>query len=161
LLLLSTAGAGTAYFPTVFFALALLGLGMGSAMLPLMTIAMSEVPQADAGLGSGILNVSMWMSAAFGLAVLGSVTEGHEGASGYQLAFLLAAASVGVALVFALVRMRSPREVVAADGSAVERGGHESPGRTRLPQRAQIGRVSDSAACKQRELREAAVELAE
>jgi EmrB/QacA subfamily drug resistance transporter len=161
LLLLSTAGAGTAYFPTVFFALALLGLGMGSAMLPLMTIAMSEVPQADAGLGSGILNVSMWMSAAFGLAVLGSVTEGHEGASGYQLAFLLAAASVGVALVFALVRMRSPREVVAADGPAVERGGHESPGRARLAQRAQVGRVADSAACQQRELREAAVELAE
>ena len=122
---------------------------------------MSEVPAADAGLGSGILNVSMWMSAAFGLAVLGSVTEGHDGASGYQLAFLLAAASVGVALVFALARLRSPREVVATDGPVVQGGGDERPRRPRRLERAQVGGVTDSTAGQQRELREAAVELAD
>jgi EmrB/QacA subfamily drug resistance transporter len=161
LLLLATAGAGTPYFPTVFVALALLGLGVGASMLPLMTIAMSEVPAADAGLGSGILNVSMWLSAAFGLAVLGSVTEGHAGTSGYQLAFLISAGSVATALVVALLRMRSPREVVAADGAAVERGGDERPRRPRLRERAEVGRVTDAAACEQRKRREAAMELAD
>jgi hypothetical protein len=43
----------------------------------------------------------------------------------------------------------------------VERGGHERSGRPRPRQRAQVGRVADSAACQQRELREAAVELAD
>jgi EmrB/QacA subfamily drug resistance transporter len=164
LLLLSTAGAHTAYFPTVFVALALLGLGVGTAMLPLMTIAMSEVPAADAGLGSGILNVSMWMSAALGLAVLGSVTEGHTGTSGDQLAFVIAAASVAAGAVVALVRLRSPREaaeVAGADSTAVQRGRHERPRRSRLRQRAQVGHVADAAACEQRKLREAAVELSE
>ena len=35
--------------------------------MPLLSIAMSDVPHADAGLASGIVNVSMQMSAAIGL----------------------------------------------------------------------------------------------
>jgi EmrB/QacA subfamily drug resistance transporter len=161
LLLLSTADAHTAYFPTVFAALALLGLGVGTSMLPLMTIAMSEVPAADVGLGSGILNVSMWMSAAFGLAVLGSVTQGHAGVSGYQLAFLIAAASVAAAGLVALIRLWSPRQVGAADRAAVERGRDERPSRAHLRERVQVARVADSSACEQRQLREAGVEVAD
>ena len=34
-----TVGSTTAYFPTLFVAFAVMGLGMGTAMLPLMTIA--------------------------------------------------------------------------------------------------------------------------
>jgi MFS family permease len=164
LVLFSTAGAHTAYFPTVFAALMLLGLGVGTSMLPLMTIAMSDVPAADAGLGSGILNVSMWMSAALGLAVLGSITEGHAGVSGYQLAFVIAAASVAAGLVFALVRLRSPREadeVVAADRATVQSSRDERPRRPRLRQRGQVGGVADAASCEQRQRREAAMEIAE
>jgi EmrB/QacA subfamily drug resistance transporter len=161
LLLLASAGDGTAYFPTVFLALALLGLGVGTAMLPLMTIAMSEVPAADAGLGSGILNVSMWLSAAFGLAVLGSVTEGYAGTAGYRLAFLISAGSVATALLVALWRLRSPGEVVAVDGPAVQRGGDERTRSPRLRERAEIGGVADAATCEQRKLSEAAMELAD
>jgi len=159
LVLVSTAGEHTGYFPTVFAALALLGLGVGTSMLPLMTIAMSEVPAADAGLGSGILNVSMWMSAALGLAVLGSITEGRTGTAGYQLAFLISAASVAAGVVVALVRLRSPAKV--ADGAAVERGRHERARRPGSLQRTQVGHVADAPAGQQCELREAAMELAD
>ena len=41
--------------------------------MPLLQIGMSEIPKADAGLGSGIVNVSQQMAAAVGLAVLSSI----------------------------------------------------------------------------------------
>ena len=53
LLLLTRAGEGASYFPELFLPFALMGLGMGTAMLPLLTIAMSGVPEPDAGLGVG------------------------------------------------------------------------------------------------------------
>ena len=44
LALLSGVDETTGYFPTLFVAFALMGLGIGTAMLPLLTIAMSGVP---------------------------------------------------------------------------------------------------------------------
>jgi EmrB/QacA subfamily drug resistance transporter len=124
LLLFSTVGPDTSFFPTIFFACFAIGLGIGSAFMPLLTIAMADVPAADAGLGSGITNVSQQISGAFGLAVLstlaanhteGLVSTGHGLTSslidGYQLAFLVGAAliAVGIALAFALLRPRTSR----------------------------------------------------
>jgi len=92
--------------------------------MPLLTIAMADVPAPDAGLGSGITNVSQQISGAFGLAVLSTIaanqTKGllgaHHGAtsaliSGYHLAFLVGAATIagGVALAFLLLRPRPAR----------------------------------------------------
>jgi hypothetical protein len=57
LLLFSTVGPTTTFFPTIFLACLALGLGIGSSFMPLLTIAMADVPAADAGLGSGITNV--------------------------------------------------------------------------------------------------------
>ena len=51
LLLLTRAGEGAAYFPELFVPFALMGLGMGTAMLPLLTIAMSGVPRPMRGSG--------------------------------------------------------------------------------------------------------------
>ena len=65
--------ADTSFFPTVFFAFFAIGLGIGVAFMPLLTIAMADVPAADAGLGSGIVNVSQQVSGALGLAVLGTI----------------------------------------------------------------------------------------
>ena len=89
-------------------------------MIPLLQIAMAEVPKEDAGLASGIVNVSMQMSAAVGLAVLSTiatnrtkslVAQGHEliGAltDGYRLALLIAAASVLVGLALAPFLLRT------------------------------------------------------
>jgi MFS family permease len=73
LVLLSQLPAHASYFPTIFVPFALLGLGAGMSFLPLMTIAMAEVPLADAGLASGIVNASLQISAAIGIAALGTV----------------------------------------------------------------------------------------
>ncbi len=127
LVLFSTAGVGAGYFPTIFFAFLLLGLGAGSSFMPLLTIAMSDVPPADAGLGSGIVNVSMQVSAALGLAVLGTVATNHTKAlaaagqpvlnaltGGYHLAFTVAAVVVAIGVPVAIVVLgpilRRPRE---------------------------------------------------
>ena len=51
-----------------------MGLGMGTAMLPLLTIAMSGVPGgATPGSASGIINVSMQLAGALGIAILGTL----------------------------------------------------------------------------------------
>src|SRR5579884_2228447 len=54
LALLLTTGPQTSFFPTLFGAYFAIGLGIGSAFLPLLSIAMADVPSEDAGLGSGI-----------------------------------------------------------------------------------------------------------
>ena len=127
LLLFSTVGPDTPFFPTIFFACFAIGLGIGNAFMPLLTLAMADVPAADAGLGSGITNVSQQISGALGLAVLstlaanhtkGLLADGHGLTSslidGYQLAFLAGAATIAAGIVLAFVLLR-PR---AADASS-------------------------------------------
>src|ERR1019366_5789396 len=76
--LLITVGAETSFFPTIFFAYFTIGLGIGSAFMPLLSIAMAEVPAADAGLASGIVNVSLQVAGALGLAVLGTIATNRS-----------------------------------------------------------------------------------
>ena len=96
----ATTGAHTSFFPTLFFAYFAIGLGAGTSFMPLLTIAMADVPPRDAGPRSGIINVSQQVSGALGLAVLGTMAtnrtkaldaQGHAltGSliSGYHLAF--------------------------------------------------------------------------
>jgi EmrB/QacA subfamily drug resistance transporter len=110
LALFALTGSDTPFFPQIFFALMLLGLGAGTAFMPLMTIAMADVPARDAGLASGILNVSMQVSAALGIALLGTLAStrttsllhaGHAQTAsllgGYHLALWVAAGSAAVA----------------------------------------------------------------
>ena len=59
-----------------------MGLGMGTAMLPLLTIAMSGVPERDAGLGLGIVNVSMQLAGALGIAILGTLAASRTDVAG-------------------------------------------------------------------------------
>jgi EmrB/QacA subfamily drug resistance transporter len=120
LVLLSTAGVHTSFFPTVFFAYFAIGLGIGSGFMPLLTIAMADVPAADAGLGSGITNVSQQVAGALGLAVLGTVATNRSKTliaahhpvvdslvSGYHFAFVIAAACVSAGILTALGVLRS------------------------------------------------------
>jgi EmrB/QacA subfamily drug resistance transporter len=122
LLLLSRANEHASYLPDIFVPFLLLGFGAGTSFLPLMTIAMEDVPVRDAGLASGIVNASLQVSAAIGIAVLGTLAAGrtrtleHGGSTvvhaltgGYQLAFTIAAASVAVGAVVALTVLRPPR----------------------------------------------------
>src|SRR5438874_10781998 len=77
LLLFGTAGAHTGFFPTIFLACFAIGLGIGMAFMPLLTLAMADVPAADAGLGSGITNVAQQISGALGRAVLSTAAANH------------------------------------------------------------------------------------
>jgi EmrB/QacA subfamily drug resistance transporter len=80
LLLSSQLHAGASYFPRIFISLVLLGLGSGTAMVPLTSAGLSGVEPADAGAASGLVNVTQQLGAALGLAVLVtilSVAAGH------------------------------------------------------------------------------------
>jgi len=121
LLLLSRAGVDSSYLRDLFPALLLLGLGAGLSFMPLLAIAMHDVPKEDAGLGSGVVNVSMQVAAAVGLAVLGTVATNRtrtllaDGAGvkpaltgGYHLSFLIAAGCVVAAVVAAVALLQGP-----------------------------------------------------
>ena len=119
--LLAGQGLGARYFPGLFGAFVLLGLGAGASFLPLLTIGMSDAPARDAGLASGIVNVSVQLFGAIGLATLGTIATDHtkalaaqgEGAlaaltGGYHLAYLVAAGAVAVGILAALLILRGP-----------------------------------------------------
>jgi EmrB/QacA subfamily drug resistance transporter len=121
LLVLTQTGAGTSFFPMVLGAYLAIGLGIGSAFMPLLSIAMADVPASEAGLGSGITNVSQQVAGALGLAVLGTIATNHTKAlaaqhhgiitsliSGYHVAFVIGAVSVVTGIVTALLVLRSP-----------------------------------------------------
>jgi predicted MFS family arabinose efflux permease len=122
LAVLSQAGPDASYFPTLFIAYLLLGSGAGTSFLPLLTISMSEVAPADAGLASGFSNVTMQVGGALGLAALGTISTDHAKAlfaqgypmpvaltGGYQLGFVLAAVSVAAGLAVVLTVLRGAR----------------------------------------------------
>ena len=147
--LMTTVNAGTSFFPTIFFAFFAIGLGIGSAFVPLLSIAMANVPAADAGLASGIVNVSQQVSGALGLAVLGTIAANHTHAlerahqatvtsliAGYHLAFTIGALCVSAGIVVAFVLLRAPRrtqpESAVAPGAGHrprDRRGVRAPGR--------------------------------
>jgi EmrB/QacA subfamily drug resistance transporter len=117
--ILSTAGASASYAPQLLGAFILLGIGGGSSFLPLLTISMSEVPIADAGLGSGFSNVTMQVGGAVGLASVTTIATSHaQGMATFQLAYLLAAAIVAGALAVVLVGLRSRAAVAPQQHSA-------------------------------------------
>jgi EmrB/QacA subfamily drug resistance transporter len=139
LVLFSSVDQGTAFFPTIFLACFLIGLGIGNAFMPLLTIAMADVPAADAGLGSGITNVSQQISGALGLAVLSTIAANHTRGlvaahhavvasliSGYHVAFLFGAGTIAAGMSLALVLLR-PRDTQPELQLAVPPPGHPDP----------------------------------
>jgi EmrB/QacA subfamily drug resistance transporter len=106
----------------------LIGVGMGSSFPAIMTLAMSGATPEDAGLASGLVNTSMQVGGAIGLAVLATlstqrtqnlVDSGVSNASaltsGYHLAYLVGA---GLAAIAAAVAVFVLREAPAADLAA-------------------------------------------
>jgi EmrB/QacA subfamily drug resistance transporter len=121
LLLLAAQGVHASYFPGLFFAFLALGLGAGASFLPLLTIGMADAPARDAGLASGIINVSVQLFGAIGLAALGTVATDHTKAlsaaghpllaaltGGYHLANVVASACVGLGVLAAFLVLRPP-----------------------------------------------------
>jgi len=117
------------YWPGRFLSYALVGLGAGSSFLPLLTIAMSEVPPRDAGLGSAIVNLSLQLSAAVDLAVLAAIAAHRSNAlvadhvpvraatiSGYHVAYAAAACGVAIGAVVAVSLLRPRPDGIARLG---------------------------------------------
>jgi hypothetical protein len=107
------------YVVDVLPAMLLLGIGAGVSFPALMTLAMSGASDADAGLASGLVNTTMQVGGALGIAVLATLASSRTDSlgsgpaaltSGYHLAFTVSAALVAVgALVAATVLQREGR----------------------------------------------------
>jgi EmrB/QacA subfamily drug resistance transporter len=121
------------YWLDVLGVMVLIGTGVGISFPALMTIAMSGATPEDAGLASGLVNTSVQVGAALGLAVLATVsasrTETLRGngeslhaalTGGYHLAFAIAAGLVIVAIAIAafVLQPEDEAEVEAAEHAA-------------------------------------------
>jgi predicted MFS family arabinose efflux permease len=133
LTLLANQGVGASYFPSLFVPFVLLGLGAGASFLPLLTIGMSDAPRQDVGLASGIVNVSVQLFGAIGLATLGTIATDHSRAlasqgeslqaaltGGYHLAYIVAAGAVAFGILAALLFLRGPAVPVVQEAEDPE-----------------------------------------
>jgi EmrB/QacA subfamily drug resistance transporter len=126
LLLLARTPIDATYVVDLLPAMILLGLGTGLGFPSLMTLAMSGATERDAGLASGLVNTSVQVGGAVGLAVLATlaterterlVGEGEPLAealnSGYHLAYVIGAVLIVVAIVVAATVLRARLPEVA------------------------------------------------
>ncbi len=123
LLLFARAPVDGSYVTDILPVMLLLGGGAGLAFPALMTLAMSGATQSDAGLASGLVNTTVQVGGAIGLAVLatlatertdGLVADGESSLSalnaGYHLAYLIGAALIVGAIAAATIIL-DPRTV--------------------------------------------------
>src|SRR5262245_34160941 len=118
------------YWTHVFPVMVLLGTGAGVCFPSLMTLAMSGATPSDAGLASGLVNTTVQVGGALGLAVLATLSasrtedlagQGHSMAAaltgGYHLAFYIGAGLVVAAIVVALLLLRPERRARVASAA--------------------------------------------
>lgn len=99
----------------------LIAVGVGTSFPAVMTLAMSGATPSDSGLASGLVNTSMQVGGAVGLAVLATLstnrTESMQASgsslaealvSGFHLAYLVGAALAAVAVAIAIFVLRNP-----------------------------------------------------
>ena len=138
LLLFARAPVHGSYAAHVLPVMVLLGIGIAVSFPSLMTLAMSGATSEDAGLASGLVNTTIQVGGALGLAVLATLAStrthslgraGHSAPAaltgGYHLAFLIAAALVLASLVVALAVLEAPTP--ARSGAAGRRRGCREP----------------------------------
>ncbi|MGH2960809.1 MAG: MFS transporter [Solirubrobacterales bacterium] len=127
MLLFALTPVDATYAADLLPAMIVFGLGAGLAFPSLMTLAMSGATKSDSGLASGLVNTSVQVGGAIGLAVLATLsTERTDGLladgeptasalnSGYHLAYLIGVVLVAVAIVVA-VAVLQPEEDAAEE----------------------------------------------
>jgi predicted MFS family arabinose efflux permease len=123
LLLFARTPVEASYIVDLLPATVLIGLGAGLGFPSLMMLAMSGATPEDSGLASGLVNTSVQVGGAIGLAVLATLAtertdtllgQGESTAaalnSGYHLAYVIGAGLIGVAIVIALKAFQSEGE---------------------------------------------------
>jgi len=117
------------YWIDIFPPVVLIGAGVGTSFPALMTISMSGASPEDAGLASGLVNTTLQVGGALGLAVLATLSTtrtenlrdaGESAANalngGYHLAYVIGASLVLVCLAIAVIVLKAPaREPHAAE----------------------------------------------
>ena len=114
------------YLADVMPAMILIGVGAGLGFPALMTLAMSGATPEDSGIASGLVNTTVQVGGAVGLAVLATFAaertdslKAHGTAaatalnSGYHLAYLIGAGLVAAAIVIAIAVLRPSAQAVA------------------------------------------------
>jgi EmrB/QacA subfamily drug resistance transporter len=120
LLLFSLTPVDATYATQIMPATIFIGIGAGLGFPSLMGLAMSGATPSDSGLASGLINTSVQVGGAIGLAVLATLASertdtlraGGDSVNaalngGFHLAYLIGAALVGVAILVALSVLRS------------------------------------------------------
>ena len=95
LLLFARAPADGTYWLDIFPGFALMGVGAGMALNPMILVAMGDVAESEAGLASGVINTSFMLGGALGLAVLAIVATKY----GYGASFMVGAGFAAVSTV--------------------------------------------------------------
>ena len=117
---MATRAGGTSYLSDVLPGLILLGAGVGPMFVAIPVAAMGDVPEADAGLGSGVMMTGHEVGAALGVslltAVAGDLTTRVGLIHGTPRAFWMVLALLGVVLLVTLAAV--PRRVAAPAGQA-------------------------------------------
>jgi MFS family permease len=121
------------YLTDLLAVMLLLGADAGLCFPALMTLAMSGATPSDSGLASGLVNTTVQVGGAIGLAVLATLaSERTDGLradgeplssalnSGYHLAYLIGAALIAVAIVVAVLVLRSQYPAVTEAERDVE-----------------------------------------
>jgi len=132
LLLFALTPLDATYATQVMPATIFIGIGAGLGFPSLMGLAMSGATPSDSGLASGLINTSVQVGGAIGLAVLATLASERTATlraggdsvdaalnGGFHLAYLIGAALVAVAIVVALSVLRS--------GSPAEANQHAEP----------------------------------
>nr|WP_157892240.1 MULTISPECIES: MFS transporter [Frankia] len=135
LLWLSAITPGGSYWTHVFGPLAVMGFGMGTTMVSMVSAATAGVPIRLAGLASGLINTGRQIGAAVGLAAVTTIATHHtEGrlrhgigqpealTSGYALGLFIGGCvfAVGVPVAFLLPRLRRPEPAAAGSSPSAQ-----------------------------------------
>ena len=134
LVLLTRVPVDGTYLTDLLPSMILFGAGAGLSFPSLMTLAMSGVPEEESGLASGLVNTTLQVGGAIGLAVLATLSstrtdtllaEGESQVSaltgGYHLAFIVGAVLVATAIGVAATVLRPAVPAAEAEVEALGR----------------------------------------
>jgi len=132
--LMTQVSVGGSYWSEVLPTMVLMGIGAGLSFPSIMTLAMGGVRPEEAGLASGLVNTTLQVGGAIGLAVLATLSSNRTSSllaggdtnaealtGGYQLAFAVGAGLLVVAIGVAafVLRPGTADAVAVAEGDEV------------------------------------------